>query len=118
MEWPCHTRRRQLLAQFYGAPASLAICLARHLIQACLDLPTMPSGLLHQRFLGWLDAPHRHDRDTMPANEASEFTSSALPTMACDRSPARTDVHATTGYGPRRPGHTPKRAARHLLAAA
>jgi hypothetical protein len=54
LPWPCRTRRRQLLAQYQGAPASLALVLGSALVEACDDLPDVPAGVLHGQFVGWL----------------------------------------------------------------
>ncbi|MGC9669039.1 flavin reductase [Planosporangium sp. 12N6] len=55
--WPCPTRRRQLLAQYTGAPVSLALVLGAALVEACGDLAHVPAGDLHARFVGWLRPP-------------------------------------------------------------
>ncbi|GHJ45635.1 hypothetical protein Cs7R123_29770 [Catellatospora sp. TT07R-123] len=104
-EWPCHTRRRQLLAQFDGSPASLALVLARHLVQACEDLPTTASGLLHHRFLGWLNAASAPPRTPPPRRPLQPFPDTHLPNAA------------SIGYSTRRPAPAPRRGARRLLAA-
>jgi hypothetical protein len=57
--WPCHTRRQQLLAQYTGAPASLALVLGSAMIEAATDLRDVPAGELHDQFIGWLP-PYRH----------------------------------------------------------
>jgi hypothetical protein len=53
-EWPCDTRRRELLAEYDSAPVSLGLYLGDHLIDAAQDLADIPAGYLHFRFLGWL----------------------------------------------------------------
>ncbi|WP_255509977.1 hypothetical protein [Micromonospora sp. AP08] len=47
-------RRRRLLAEYEGAPVSLALYMAAHLVSATQDMGWAPAGLLHRRFLGWL----------------------------------------------------------------
>ncbi|MGC9671487.1 hypothetical protein ACNTMW_33710 [Planosporangium sp. 12N6] len=54
--WPCPSRRRQLLAEYTGAPASLSLLLGSALVRATADLPTAAAGDLHDRFVGWLPA--------------------------------------------------------------
>ncbi|SDZ35510.1 hypothetical protein SAMN05444365_11132 [Micromonospora pattaloongensis] len=57
--WPCPTRRRQLAAEFEGAPMSLAIYMGTHLLTAMEDMKWAPAGPLHRRFLGWVQPPRR-----------------------------------------------------------
>ncbi|WP_433317553.1 flavin reductase [Micromonospora chersina] len=52
-DWPCRTRRRELRAEYEAAPVSLALYLATQLVNATQDLPEVPAGHLHHRFLGW-----------------------------------------------------------------
>jgi hypothetical protein len=52
-DWPCPSRRRELRAEFDGAPVSLAIYLGSYLVAAAPDLRCVPAGSLHQRFVGW-----------------------------------------------------------------
>jgi hypothetical protein len=52
-DWPCQTRRRELRAEYDGAPVSLALYLATQLVNATHDLPEIAAGHLHHRFLGW-----------------------------------------------------------------
>ncbi|MET7950271.1 flavin reductase [Micromonospora sp. NPDC005324] len=52
-DWPCATRRRELLAEYHRAPVSLALYLAAHLVDAAQDLAHVPAGHLHYRILGW-----------------------------------------------------------------
>ncbi|SDY23585.1 hypothetical protein SAMN05444365_1011152 [Micromonospora pattaloongensis] len=52
-QWPCRTRKRQLLAEFDGAPVSLTIYLGAYFVDAAPDLPDVPAGDLHARFVGW-----------------------------------------------------------------
>lgn len=54
LPWPCPTRRRQLLAEYEGAPVSLSLYMASHLLSATQDMGWAPAGPLHRRFLGWL----------------------------------------------------------------
>jgi hypothetical protein len=53
--WPCRSRRIQLLDEYRGAPASLALYVGARLVEAAHDLPSMKAGTLYQRFVGWLD---------------------------------------------------------------
>ncbi|MEV0725348.1 flavin reductase [Micromonospora purpureochromogenes] len=53
IDWPCPTRRRELLAEYDHAPVSLALYLAAHLVDATQDLAHVPAGHLHHRFLRW-----------------------------------------------------------------
>ncbi|WP_320067646.1 hypothetical protein [Micromonospora sp. RTGN7] len=55
--WPCLTRRRELLAEYDGAPVSLAIYLASRLVSATQDMGWAPATALHRRFIGWLPKP-------------------------------------------------------------
>ncbi|MGI5212916.1 hypothetical protein [Plantactinospora sp. CA-290183] len=52
--WPCPTRKRELRAEFDGAPVSLGLYLGAQFVRAARDLPRSPAGALHRRFLGWL----------------------------------------------------------------
>jgi hypothetical protein len=54
-EWPCQTRRRQLLAWYEGAPDQLAAYLASSYARARSDLRHVPVVVLHRRFVGWVD---------------------------------------------------------------
>ncbi|WP_238161819.1 hypothetical protein [Micromonospora endolithica] len=53
-EWPCATKQSQLLAEFGGASAGLAVYLGSCLVAAVQDLPTLPLAGARNRFLGWL----------------------------------------------------------------
>jgi hypothetical protein len=53
-EWPCSTRRAQLLAEYEGAVTSLGLAMSAYLQEAARDLPTAYAGDLHHRFLGWI----------------------------------------------------------------
>jgi hypothetical protein len=64
--WPCPSRRRQLLAHYDGAPASLALMLSAALVEAAADLRSAPAGDLHDRFVGWLPPYHPSARPTAP----------------------------------------------------
>jgi hypothetical protein len=60
VEWPCRTRRRQLLAEFDGAKVSLSLLMSSYFVDASEDLPDAPAGDLHMRFFGWTRQPsHR-----------------------------------------------------------
>ncbi|MBO4210340.1 flavin reductase [Micromonospora echinofusca] len=52
-EWPCPTRRRELLAEYHRARVSLAVYLAGKLVEAAADLTHVPAGRLHARIVGW-----------------------------------------------------------------
>jgi hypothetical protein len=52
VDWPCRTRRRELLAEYDRAPVSLALYLAAQLVDAAQDLAHVPAGHLHHRFMG------------------------------------------------------------------
>ncbi|WP_262286655.1 hypothetical protein [Micromonospora sp. MA102] len=53
-EWPCPTKQSQLLAEFGGTTAGLAVYLGTCLVAATRDLPTLPLAQARARFLGWL----------------------------------------------------------------
>ncbi|WP_433532306.1 hypothetical protein ACQPYA_09850 [Micromonospora sp. CA-263727] len=53
-EWPCAVKQSQLLAEFGGARAALAVYLGSCLFAAARDLPGMPLAHARSRFLGWL----------------------------------------------------------------
>lgn len=59
--WPCHTRRAQLLAEFDRATVSLGLLMGAHFAQAAQDLPVAPAGELYTRFLGWVRRAPRYD---------------------------------------------------------
>jgi hypothetical protein len=52
--WPCEPARKGLAVEFAYAPASLALYMGAHYIDACADMPTRATGELYPRFLGWL----------------------------------------------------------------
>lgn len=52
--WPLPTRRRELRAEFAGAPVSLALYMGAQLVRAAADLHWLPAGAMHRRFLGWV----------------------------------------------------------------
>lgn len=54
--WPCPTRQAQLLAEYDGAPVSLALLMGAAMVEAAGELVDIPAGALHRQFLGWLDA--------------------------------------------------------------
>ncbi|MGV9977727.1 hypothetical protein ACWDUH_08600 [Micromonospora wenchangensis] len=60
--WPCPTRRRELLAEYDRAPASLALYMGAHLVSATHDIGWAPAGALHRRFLGWLPRTNQPNR--------------------------------------------------------
>ncbi|MFV2103402.1 hypothetical protein [Micromonospora sp. LOL_024] len=53
-EWPCPVKQSQLLAEFGGARAALAVYLGSCLLAAARDLPGLPLARARNRFLGWL----------------------------------------------------------------
>lgn len=53
-EWPCPSRRGQLLAEYDGALVSLSVTMSSYLYEAVGDLPKVYAGELYQRFLGWI----------------------------------------------------------------
>jgi hypothetical protein len=53
LSWPCATRRRQLTAEYIGAPTSLMVYLAGCFVEACEDMPHATVGGLYARFLLW-----------------------------------------------------------------
>ena len=71
-EWPCETRRLQLLAEFSETRQSLSIYLVGHLLDACTDLPGLPAGQLYARFMGWV-------MSRLPGESASLFSRSMTP---------------------------------------
>jgi hypothetical protein len=52
-EWPCPTRRKELLAEYGEARVALSIYLGAFLVHASTDLRYVPAGWLHNRFVGW-----------------------------------------------------------------
>jgi len=52
--WPCVSRRRQLLAEYDGAPVSLTVYMTGQFVVACADLPNALVGELSARFIGWI----------------------------------------------------------------
>ena len=54
--WPCPAACTDLRAEFAGHTVSLAMYLGRCLVDASADLPDLPAGDLHRRFIGWLRA--------------------------------------------------------------
>jgi hypothetical protein len=48
----------QLLAEYDGAPVSLALLMSTYFCEAAHELPDARAGDLYTRFLGWLD-PYR-----------------------------------------------------------
>jgi hypothetical protein len=51
--WPCPTRKRQLTAEYHRTPVSMMLYLSGYFVEACQDLPHLPAGALHARFLRW-----------------------------------------------------------------
>ncbi|WP_231605171.1 hypothetical protein [Micromonospora sp. HK10] len=52
--WPCPTKQSQLLVEFGGASAGLAVYLGACLVAAVQDLPALSLAQARERFLGWL----------------------------------------------------------------
>ena len=52
--WRCETRKRQLLAEYDGAPVSLGLFMAGHFGEAVRDMPPGAEQKTYWRFLGWL----------------------------------------------------------------
>ncbi|MGX1615492.1 hypothetical protein ACWIF8_16590 [Micromonospora chalcea] len=52
--WPCPTKQSQLLVEFGGTTAGLAVYLGACLVAATKDMPAMPLTQARARFLGWL----------------------------------------------------------------
>jgi hypothetical protein len=65
--WPCHTRRRQLTAEFTGASASLGLYLASCMVDAAADLPDTSAGCSTGSFLAGY-APPNAVRDAADAD--------------------------------------------------
>lgn len=53
-EWPCGTRKRELIAEFDSAEVSLSLYLAGHFIAAVADLGRLPAEQVYARFMGWV----------------------------------------------------------------
>jgi hypothetical protein len=49
-DYPCATRRAQLLADLDGAAVQLAVFMRRDYLEATIELPTIPAEDLHVRF--------------------------------------------------------------------
>ncbi|SCG55692.1 hypothetical protein GA0070609_3073 [Micromonospora echinaurantiaca] len=73
LPWPCPTRKRELRAEYAGAPVSLALYLGSYLVQAAEDMPWTPAGALHRRFVGWIRQTAR------PAQAVQRRSKSAAP---------------------------------------
>jgi hypothetical protein len=54
IDWPCPTRRCQLLAEYQRAHVSLALLMVAYFAEATQDLGLQSGGELYARFLGWL----------------------------------------------------------------
>lgn len=54
LDWPCQTRRSELIAEYQGARVSLTAFLAACFVDAAGDMPEVPAGDLYQQFLGWI----------------------------------------------------------------
>jgi hypothetical protein len=54
VQWPCPTRRNQLLAEFDRTPVSLALLMGGYFMDAAQDLVTESANALYHRFMGWL----------------------------------------------------------------
>ncbi|MCW3840201.1 hypothetical protein ONA70_08840 [Micromonospora yasonensis] len=58
-DWPCATKRSQLLDEYRADRASLSVYLGSCLAAATNDLRSAPTALLRDRFIGWVP---RHPR--------------------------------------------------------
>lgn len=54
VDWPCVTKRRHLQAEYGRAPVSLSLLMSSYFVDAAVDMPAVPCGQMHARFLGWL----------------------------------------------------------------
>jgi hypothetical protein len=54
-DYPCATRRAQLLEEFCGASVQFAMFMSIDFIDAVADLPDVPPGELHTRFFWFRD---------------------------------------------------------------
>lgn len=71
-DWPCATRRRELRAEFAGSRVSLGLYLGQYFVVAAEDLRHVPSGWLHNRFVGWI----RADEQASPYTSVDVLVSS------------------------------------------
>ena len=53
-EWPCGSRRRELLCEFGPSKVRLALHMAPYFEEAVGDSPRTPISVLYGRFLGWV----------------------------------------------------------------
>lgn len=59
-DWPCVTKRRQLLDEYQVDRASLSVYLGSCLAAATQDLRAAPDTSLQDRFIGWVPRGPRH----------------------------------------------------------
>jgi hypothetical protein len=53
-DWPCDTRRQQLVREYADAPTSLTLLMAAAFVEASADLAELTAGDLYHRFLSWI----------------------------------------------------------------
>ncbi len=54
-DWPCPTRRRELVAELGDNPWNpLFVAMAGNFLRAVQDMRATPAGMLYDRFLGWV----------------------------------------------------------------
>lgn len=82
-QWPCLTRKRQLLGHYHGAYVSLAVYLTGFFIEACQDLPGWPAGALYHRFLAWpAHMPEQAWREEAPTRMVRAGAASSVAATA------------------------------------
>ena len=59
-DWPCRSRREELLGENTGGVVPLALLMASYYEQAVRDHPSVMASTLYARFLGWVR--HHHPR--------------------------------------------------------
>ncbi|MCW2643299.1 MAG: hypothetical protein JWP76_5605 [Dactylosporangium sp.] len=55
-DWPCQTKRSQLVAEYDRAYVSLGLLMSGYFVDAAEDLPLHPCGDLYARFVRWVRA--------------------------------------------------------------
>lgn len=53
-QWPCDTRRLQLMATYVGSMPALVQFMTANMLVAMNDHPAVPCGVVYRRFLGWI----------------------------------------------------------------
>ena len=56
-DWPCPTRRAELVADSGGSRVALALRMARYFSEAVDDRPDVSVEVLYDRLLAWVRAP-------------------------------------------------------------